>query len=346
MRFNELLNEDKRLSEAIPKSKGANAFGQMATNLSKEKPNTMSNAPVSATNKAKPGNPNTPSFGKGTAMPTKPFQTPGAGTTPAPKTAAPTTTPKVDAPTSTTTPKADKPTTTPTDPVAQGAATSPDEPEKLGMMYKMGKGIGDFGRGFKIGYGGRMPTDSDVVPDEEPGSASKPGADAGASGAAQGKETSDYSRIKANVDKLDKKGKQRILGILQKELGITTKPVTPEPGANAMASMAGQLAGTKPQSTTPTPTPSSTGGQTTKTATGVRHTAKPSNVPQPASTTPMVTPATKPTRTGGRKSGQLSPTPNAVRKRTARAAARGVQNSSIQRSGNLIAEGFSIFRKK
>jgi hypothetical protein len=346
MRFNELLNEDKKLSEAVPKSKGANAFGQMATSLSKEKPNTMANAPVSATNKAKPGNPNTPNFGKGTAMPTKPFQTPGAGTTPAPKASAPTstTTPKASAPTSTTTPKADEPTTTPADPVAQGAATSPGEPEKPGMMYKMGKGIGDFGRGFKIGYGGRMPTDSDVVPDEEPGSANKAGGDSAAAVATQGKETSDYSRIKANVDKLDKKGKQRILGILQKELGITTKTVTPEPGTSAMASMAGQLAGTKPQSTTPTP--SSTGGQTTKTATGVRHTAKPSNVPQPASTAPTVTPATKPTRTGGRKPGQLSSTPNAVRKRTARAAARGVQNSSIQRSGNLIAEGFTIFRKK
>lgn len=53
-----------------------------------------------------------------------------------------------------------------------------------------------------------------------------------------------YAQVKANIDKLDKKGKQRILGLLQKEVGAA--PATPKPtpgaGAAAMNAMAGQLA--------------------------------------------------------------------------------------------------------
>ena len=53
-----------------------------------------------------------------------------------------------------------------------------------------------------------------------------------------------YAQVKANIDKLDKKGKQRILGLLQKEVGAA--PATPKPtpgaGAGAMNAMAGQLA--------------------------------------------------------------------------------------------------------
>jgi hypothetical protein len=55
-----------------------------------------------------------------------------------------------------------------------------------------------------------------------------------------------YAQVKANIDKLDKKGKQRILQLLQKEVG--TAPAAPaktpaaDPGAGAMGAMAGQLA--------------------------------------------------------------------------------------------------------
>ena len=346
MRFNELLNEGKQISEAVPKSKGANAFGQMAKSLAGEKPNTMANAPVSATNKAKPGNPNSPSFGKGTAMPTKPFQVPGAGTNPTPKTAAPKAEPAQAA--------------APAEPEAPSTAQSPAAgPEKNGLMYKMGKGIGDFGRGFKIGYGGRMPTDADVVPDEEPGGATDATGDKSAEpDAATAKEPSDYARIKTNVDKLDKKGKQRILAMLQKELGIATKsqpaagktaPAAKDTGAGAFGQMASQL-------TAPKPAQSSTGGQTIKTATGKQHVANPNNpnaAPKaaPAGTTSTiapepVAPAKKPARTGGKVAGQVSQTPNAVRKRNARAAAKPVQNAGLERSGNMISESFSFFRKK
>ena len=345
MRFNELLNEGKQISEAVPKSKGANAFGQMAKSLASEKPNTMANAPVSVTNKAKPGIPNSPSFGKGTAMPTKPFQVPGAGTNPTPKTAAPKAEPAQAA--------------APAEPEAPSTAQSPAAgPEKNGLMYKMGKGIGDFGRGFKIGYGGRMPTDADVVPDEEPGGATNATGDKSAEpDAATAKEPSDYARIKTNVDKLDKKGKQRILAMLQKELGIapTAKSASDKtpaagksaaPGASAFGQMATQLS-------TPKPTPSSTGGQITKTPTGTQHTAKPNNPnattkPTPTSTVAPapIAPVNKPVRTGGKVAGQVSQTPNAVRKRNARAAAKPVQTAGLERSGNMISESFSFFRKK
>ena len=62
---------------------GATAMGQMASQLAKgaaAQPNTMANAPVSKTNAAKPVAP----VPAGTAMPTKPYQVPGAATTPNP----------------------------------------------------------------------------------------------------------------------------------------------------------------------------------------------------------------------------------------------------------------------
>ena len=64
--------------QAQPAAAGATAMGQMAGQLVKgapAQPNTMANAPVSKTNTATPA---------GTAMPTKPYQVPGAVTTPNP----------------------------------------------------------------------------------------------------------------------------------------------------------------------------------------------------------------------------------------------------------------------
>jgi len=83
-----------------------------------------------------------------------------------------------------------------------------------------------------------------------------------------------YAQVKANIDKLDKKGKQRILGLLQKEVGAAgaapakpaagvvpaktaapakpqagtaaAAPEEPAAGSGAMANMANQLSGNKP----------------------------------------------------------------------------------------------------
>jgi hypothetical protein len=322
MKFTEILNEGQ-LSEAKPRSKGADAFGQMARSVTGDKPNTMANTPASATNTPKPGNPNVPTFGKGTAMPTKPFQVPGAGTKPTPSTTQPAAASPAKPEVPATAPAADSPNQSAEQPSTEPA---PAPGEKPGLMYKMGKGIGDFGRGFKIGYGGRMPTDADVVPDEEPASS---GGTGDKSTAPVEKTTSDYARIKSNIDKLDNRSKRQLLNNLKKELGIASTPVAAtvpaKAGKDAFGAMASQLTG-KPSSV-----PSSTGGQTTKTPTGVQHQAKP------------LAPATK--KTGGKVPGVVSQTPNAVRKRNARAA-KPIQKSSYENTGNAIIEGFSLYRKQ
>ena len=79
-----------------------------------------------------------------------------------------------------------------------------------------------------------------------------------------------YMQVKDLVNKLDKKGKQRILATLEKEIGTTPAPKsvatdTSTGGAGAFGQMAGQLA--------KAPAKSSTGGTTTTTPGVVKHTA-------------------------------------------------------------------------
>jgi hypothetical protein len=52
-----------------------------------------------------------------------------------------------------------------------------------------------------------------------------------------------YAQVKANVDKLDKKGKQRILQLLQKSMAVPDPKAAAAPGAGAMGAMAKQLGG-------------------------------------------------------------------------------------------------------
>jgi len=99
LRARDLASVKKTLDATLAKKQkapdpGAGAMSQMANTLTgtpapaAPPANTMANAPVSKTNTAKPGNPNAPSFGKGTAMPMKPMQVPGAMTPGAQPTAA------------------------------------------------------------------------------------------------------------------------------------------------------------------------------------------------------------------------------------------------------------------
>jgi hypothetical protein len=201
-----------------------------------------------------------------------------------------------------------------------------------------------------------------------------------------------YAQVKANIDKLDKKGKQRILQLLQKSIaapapsagagGTTTKD---QAGAGAMGAMASQLgaAGGKPANTMANAPVSAT------------NTAKPGNpnaapaatqtAPEPAppaagqpdalgrieptlapATDTTAAPAPVKTRTGGRVKGQLSQDPRAVKRREANAAKTkqqaqtpdqatidaerdkimGVTSDSIVRRQPMMAEGFSLFRKR
>jgi hypothetical protein len=99
LRTRDLASVKKTLDATLAKKQkapdpGAGAMSQMANTLTgtpapaAPPANTMANAPVSKTNTAKPGNPNAPSFGKGTAMPMKPMQVPGSMTSGAQPTAA------------------------------------------------------------------------------------------------------------------------------------------------------------------------------------------------------------------------------------------------------------------
>lgn len=117
-----------------------------------------------------------------------------------------------------------------------------------------------------------------------------------------------YAQVKANIDKLDKKGKQRILQLLQKSLT--------QPAPSALGQMAGQLA-KKPNTMANAPV--------SKT-----NTAKPGN-PNAAPKAAPASTGKKPVRVQGKKAGQPAPQQ---------------QVASKINTGNMIAEGFSLFRKK
>lgn len=228
---------------------GAGAFGSMANQLSGNKPNTMANAPVSASNKAKPDNPNVASSPTATTAKTPSFAGPssyGNTTTtfkaPAEKPASTSTAPAPAA-----TPAAAQDTADTTDPKTPTAAAEP-EAEKPGLLQKIGKGVGDLVTGFKQGYSGNYNLD-----DEGDATTSTPAKGGTASTAGgQTANTADakpvtFASIKANVDKLDKKGKQRILGVLKKELGVTS-PAATKPAATPATGQALDLDRLKQQS--------------------------------------------------------------------------------------------------
>jgi hypothetical protein len=179
-----------------------------------------------------------------------------------------------------------------------------------------------------------------------------------------------YAQVKANIDKLDKKGKQRIMQLLQKSVAA---PAANPAAGGAMGQMANQLANTGA---------SSTGGKMQGTATGVKNTANPNNpnlkqtglpngvdpvkanaAQQAGGLPPLyqqkadgsweetesakgtwvgdpggasgITPAAKP-RT--RKPVNISGSKKAVQPQQ--------QVASKEPKGNMVAEGFSIFRKR
>ena len=153
-----------------------------------------------------------------------------------------------------------------------------------------------------------------------------------------------YAQVKANVDKLDKKGKQRILQLLQKSVaapapkapaaapgaapagGAAAPAADPAAaGAGAMGQMAKQLAGEKPNTMANAPV--------SKT-----NVAKPGNPNAPAAAPaadPAAAPATK--ARGGKVAGAgPSQTPDAIRKREARAAAAAKAKAGNAAMGNMV----------
>jgi hypothetical protein len=184
-----------------------------------------------------------------------------------------------------------------------------------------------------------------------------------------------YTQVKANIDKLDKKGKQRILQLLQKSMAApAAKPAagaapaaapaaTPAPAAEptAPAAAAPEAPAAEPTAAAPANTMANAPVSKTNTAKPGNPNAAPAAEPAAApSADPTAAPAA-PTKTGGKVAGQVSQTPGAIAKRAKRTAAsssktagagafgqmaKQAQTAGKINTGSLVLEGFSLFRKK
>jgi hypothetical protein len=150
-----------------------------------------------------------------------------------------------------------------------------------------------------------------------------------------------YAQVKANVDKLDKKGKQRILQMLQKSMSAPA-PKAPAAapgaapaataGAGAMGQMANQLAGEKPNTMANAPV----------SKTNVAKPGNPNAAPaaDPAAAAPAADPAAAAPAAatkakGGKVAGQVSQTPGAIAKRGKRQAAASAKSAGAGAFGGM-----------
>lgn len=165
-----------------------------------------------------------------------------------------------------------------TEPATEPQASKASNPFSAGMDAAMGK-----------------PTSTTTATST---STSTPAAATTTPAAAQ-KEQTVYMQVKGMLDKLDKKGKQRILAALEKSLGSATPTASTssstanDPGAMAFAQMGKQV--TQPGVTNPSAsTKTSTGGKTQQTGLGQVHTKSRANPNIKRRTKPAVAPATTP----------------------------------------------------
>jgi hypothetical protein len=152
-----------------------------------------------------------------------------------------------------------------------------------------------------------------------------------------------YAQVKANVDKLDKKGKQRILQLLQKSVTAPQPAASaapggaPKAGAGAFGQMVNQLASQKPNTMANAPV----------SKTNVAQPGNPNAAAAPATAAPAAAPATAapaaapaaPAATkarGGKVAGQVSQTPGAIAKRGKRQAASAASSTGNKVMGNMV----------
>ena len=139
-----------------------------------------------------------------------------------------------------------------------------------------------------------------------------------------------YAQVKANVDKLDKKGKQRILQLLQKSMAVPD----PKPAAGAAP------AATTPPAAGAAPAPAA--AEPTAAAPAADPAAAPANTmanaPVSASNTAAADNPNQPPpkKTGGKVAGQVSQTPGAIAKREKRQAAAAAKATSNRVMGNMV----------
>ncbi len=157
-----------------------------------------------------------------------------------------------------------------------------------------------------------------------------------------------YAQVKANIDKLDKKGKQRILQLLQKSIAAPA-PKAPaaapgaapaggapaaDPGAGAMGQMAKQLAGEKPNTMANAPVSKTNVAKPGNPNAAAAPAADPAAAPAAA---PAADPAAATKARGGRKAGAgPSMTPDAIRKRASREAAAKANAAGAGAFGQMV----------
>ena len=200
------------------------------------------------------------------------------------------------------------------DPNVVGSTASTDDEDPAAGSATMPPSATDINKAGPKGTAQAKPIQGTVAKQ----AAAKTGAALAGQDQAQAGQTM-YSQVKANVDKLDKKGKQRILQLLQKSLAAPA-------AGGAMGQMAGQLTkgGAAPNTMANAPV-------------GKTNTAKPGNpnaapaaepVPSATTTAPA---GKKPVRVRGKKAAQPAPQQ---------------QMASKINTGSMVLEGFSLFRKK
>jgi len=177
--------------------------------------------------------------------------------------------------------------------------------------------------------------------------------------------------VKANIDKLDKKGKQRILQLLQKSMAAAGAAPAAKPAAGgAMGAMAGQLAKGGAAPNTMANAPVSKTNTAKPGNPNAAPAAEPAAAPAPSGektiANPVATVGTKraanigkptfDTQTGKSLPGQAlnnvrkkaeygTNALGAARKKIKAGAAQPEMASKIN-TGSLVLEGFSLFRKK
>ena len=151
-----------------------------------------------------------------------------------------------------------------------------------------------------------------------------------------------YAQVKANIDKLDKKGKQRILQLLQKSLTQPSPADQKAPAAGKAAPAAGGAAPAAQPTAAPAAEPTA--------APAAEPTAAPAAQPTAAPAAQTAAPEQPAPAAGKKKSApRKKAAPSQAEIDADRERIMGVTSDSIVRKGNLVAEGkipFSFFKPR
>jgi hypothetical protein len=156
-----------------------------------------------------------------------------------------------------------------------------------------------------------------------------------------------YAQVKANVDKLDKKGKQRILQLLQKSVAAPAPAAGATPAANPGGAPAAAPAADPAAATAAAP--AADPAAATAAAPAADPAAKPGGAPAAPANTMANAPVSAtntaaadnpnqppPKKTGGKVAGQVSQTPGAIAKREKRQAAAAAKSTGNRVMGNMV----------